>query len=68
MQLAASPQMLPPILPPSLHPASCPAVLAEHLLLRGHLLGTVDTGKQDRVLVKLVFPWPTECHPSFNVH
>lgn len=37
--------------------ASHPSVLAECLLLRG----TVDTGKQVRAFVNLVFPWPTKC-------
>lgn len=51
----------PSFLHPSSLPASRPSVLAECLLLQGHLLGTVDTGKQDRAFVNLVFLWPPKC-------
>lgn len=51
---------------PSCLPTSHPSVLAECLLLRGHLLGTTDTGKQNRALVNLVFPWPPKCTLAYK--
>ena len=52
----------PSFLHPSSLPASHPSVLAECLLLRG----TVDTGKQVRAFVNLVFPWPPKCPRGYK--